>query len=302
MIAASQQPVQRLLERPATLKALCDSFAAAASTPAISSRDLALCTNSGRTSFISSLPKNMLCTCREIGGFKIRTRHQSLETLSMYLYRDTHTEEHLPDCPLSRKAEKGGKQTVGIKLFGLARFLGATVDISFATRFGAGGWALSPGFTYHPTVDETSAPAFRIMELLCVCLYVYNSGQSLPHVRRTPVEYSSSELDQFVGAALTKVVRMFGGGAAKASPLDVDSRNRTLIHYATRMVSFSPNISHTRHKALSPSSRSAVVNIHGNGPLNSWSYWLVMGFLRLHTTWREGKLKSICYSIRINWI
>jgi hypothetical protein len=85
-------------------------------------------------------------------------------------------------------------------------------------RFGAGGWSLSPNFTYHPTVDERSAPAFRIMKIIQMAAFP---------ARLDPT--ASIWWEKLIGLALTKMLALFRTG--KASPLAVDYKNQSLLHH-----------------------------------------------------------------------
>jgi hypothetical protein len=53
-----------------------------------------------------------------------------------------------------------------IKYSGLTRFFQKAVVLSFLAAHGAGGYSISPSFTYYPSVNEDTAPAFRIMQLV----------------------------------------------------------------------------------------------------------------------------------------
>ena len=88
-------------------------------------------------------------------------------------------------------------------------------------NWGMGGWSISPNVTYYPTVDETTAPAFRTLELLL---------DSLTYCNWTPPQW-----EKFVALALTKISRLFQ--SHKASPLAVDSANRSLAHMMAYCVS-----------------------------------------------------------------
>ena len=92
---------------------------------------------------------------------------------------------------------------------------------------GVGGWSISPSFTYYPTVDAETAPAFRILTLLKHAMRVIPYDDPGP---RTP-----ARLEELVALALVKLVTLFQ--TSKASPLAVDSRNKSLVHYAAEMVS-----------------------------------------------------------------
>jgi hypothetical protein len=110
---------------------------------------------------------------------------------------------------------------MGFRYTGLRRLLKSAVQISFAMQFGAGGWSISPSFTYYPTVDAKTAPAFRMVGVMHDAL-----KKSLP-----------AQWEKLTGLMLTKILKLFQTG--KAFPLAVDFQNRSLLHHLARLVSLS---------------------------------------------------------------
>lgn len=88
-----------------------------------------------------------------------------IELGHIYLSSDWETQGHWPSCPFS-KAERKSRRALSLKYNGLARMLNWVINVSFAWTSGAGGFSISPNFTYHPTVDIDSAAAFRIIGLI----------------------------------------------------------------------------------------------------------------------------------------
>ncbi len=129
--------------------------------------------------------------------------------------------QHLPGCPVARVVGTDGSRRISLKYTGFRRLLNSAVQLSFAMNWGMGGWSISPNVTYYPTVDETTAPAFRTLELLL---------DSLTYCNWTPPQW-----EKFVALALTKISRLFQ--SHKASPLAVDSANRSLAHMMAYCVS-----------------------------------------------------------------
>lgn len=161
------------------------------------------------------------CTCRP----RLLRQRENSGWGPLAFFSETTAREHLPGCPAARIAVANRSRTVGVKYTGLKRFLNAAVEFSFAMTSGGGGWSLSPNFRYYPTVDEKTAPAFRIMELIFRLQRAPWPGQGA-----TPQWH-----DEFVALALAKLVKLFKSG--RASPLAVDSLNRTLIHRWAKCVS-----------------------------------------------------------------
>lgn len=176
------------------------------------------CDETSSNDALSLLPPGLRCFCRRLGGLNRRVQRQSTRWGALSLYKSTETQQHLPGCPHWR--ETGGRfnQCVGIRFNGLAKILGAAIECSFAVRSGAGGYGISPSFTYHPTVDGKTAPAFRIWQLVFDCCYLRRS------------RLSSHEKGLFASKALARIIKLFQGKAPKASPLDVDILNHSLVH------------------------------------------------------------------------
>ncbi|KAK3897789.1 hypothetical protein C8A05DRAFT_47707 [Staphylotrichum tortipilum] len=122
---------------------------------------------------------------------------------------ETAGQKHLPGCPISQTTEQDQTRTIGLKYTGLRHLLGSVIELSLAMKSGPGSWAISPNFTYHPTVDPMTAPAFQILKSLEGSLLLW---------------------EKLVALALAKILRLFQAG--KASPLSVDSANRSLAHVA----------------------------------------------------------------------
>ena len=92
--------------------------------------------------------------------------------------------------------------------------LNSVLDLTFAWTSGAGGFSISPNFTYYPTVDTKSDPAFRIVELIDNCFFLCKAGNK----------------EAFMAACLTRLARLFN--EKKANPVAVGDRNETLMHAA----------------------------------------------------------------------
>ncbi len=144
---------------------------------------------------------------------------------------ETTGQKHLPGCPISQIAEQDQTRIIGMKYTGLRRLIGSALELSFAMKSGAGGWAISPSFTYYHTVDPNTAPEFRILGSLVESLESLMSDRSAA----TEERFSSAQWEKLVALALAKILRLFQ--ARKASPLSVDTANRSLTHVAARCVS-----------------------------------------------------------------
>lgn len=139
---------------------------------------------------------------------------------------ETVVEQHMPGCPMAGVPKVNRKKELRITYTGLKRLLNVAVNVSFSMRSGAGGLSISPSFAYRPTVDASTAPAFRMLRLL------NNASKEMlldPH-----------DWQKLVASILTKIIGLFRAG--KASPLAVDFENQSLLHYLALSVCRSPHV------------------------------------------------------------
>ncbi|KAI0111261.1 hypothetical protein GGR51DRAFT_71546 [Nemania sp. FL0031] len=102
------------------------------------------------------------CLCRS--SRKI-SHQQSRWGCFLFSSEVSSTRKHLPSCPFSQIDSQtwATKYSIGYK--GLRKLVRSGFVLSFVNKYGAGGESISRGFTYYPTVDARTAPAFRIMNL-----------------------------------------------------------------------------------------------------------------------------------------
>jgi hypothetical protein len=129
--------------------------------------------------------------------------------------------------PWTNRARK-----IRVTYTGPKRLLNAAVQVSFAMRPGAGGWSISPGFTYYPTVDASTAPAFRMVRILLRATYHLNSDAGRDR-------QALHDWQKLVALVSTRITRLFQTG--KASPLAVDFQNQSLTHHLAEVVSPLPS-------------------------------------------------------------
>ena len=171
-----------------------------------------------QTLLLSLVGATGACTCRSRRTLK----RQDFVLGHVGFSLETASQEHLPECPASRTVHTDWSRKVAFKYTGLRSILSSAVQLSFAIKSSAGNWTINPGFTYYPTVDRATAPAFQILGLLKTA--VWRKDWS-----------SSSQWEKFVALALAKILRLFQ--TRKASPFAVDSANRSLVHLAAGSVS-----------------------------------------------------------------
>lgn len=218
----------RLIAKPGNLKNICDKVTTSSSSHQNVMLPFTGFDETNPSSPLLLLPRGLRCSCRQLGGLNHRVQRQSAHWRTLSLYKFTQTQQHLPGCPHRRAAVEHVNQCVGARFSGLANILGAAIELSFSVRFGAGGYGISPSFTYQPTVDAKSAPAFRIFKLVKQRIIYWDNDRRLESLK-----------EQFALEALTRIIKLFQGKTPKASPLDVDAKNRSLIHKIAYEVGYS---------------------------------------------------------------
>ncbi|KAK0744475.1 hypothetical protein B0T21DRAFT_389806 [Apiosordaria backusii] len=228
----AQTVVHRLVSKPGALRIAADSIQAARrlsqdrTAPGTSSSyevnsHLKSASQSYEETVWSFLGASSVCRCRL---HRQRRQHSySIGDLGS-VYGATTTEySHISGCPRANAATVTQKWQAGVTFTGLGRLCQVAIQITLTAIYGAGGLSISPAFTYYPTVDKSTAPAWQILDLVsdatCYCdeqEILYGIG-----LRRW---------EAFTALALAKILFLFRNRIA--SPLDVDAANKSLIHWA----------------------------------------------------------------------
>ncbi|KAI1748981.1 hypothetical protein F4782DRAFT_338738 [Xylaria castorea] len=186
---------------------------------------------------------SLACLCRP--SRRISHYRKNWESFS-FSYGTLNTRRHLPSCPLSRIDGEKRTTTVAIEYSGLKRLLQTSFVLSFADTHGAGGRSISPSFAYYPTVDEKTAPAFRIMRsAMYMLVYMVRNG-------------SENEIGDFAKVlqhCFDNVLILYSRG--KASPMDLNSYGESIIHRAVNIID-----------PVSQSIQNYPINV--NAPTNQW--------------------------------
>lgn len=149
------------------------------------------------------------CTCNPYRVSKSRKRRLGLA----FMEQESLTGNiHAHWCPLAGFHTPSNDQwSFGISVKALRGILRAALTISMSATIGAGGFGLSPSFTYFPIREDS--PALR---LLCLLRDAFGT--------RT---WSDEEADHLIRRGIkTLQVTM---AARKWSPFDIDSRGRSLL-------------------------------------------------------------------------
>ena len=163
------------------------------------------------------------CHCRRR---RVRQRTQKRWGPILAFDESETVELHRPDCMYSHFTERGRNRQLGlaymVRIREVARW---AIAYTFSTSSGAEGCSIGPNFTYHPTVDGRTAPAFQLIRTFGASLS-YLSGNA----------QAGTEMISLCGS---RILQLFQ--AQRAHPLDVDDHNESLMHRLTNEVSIRPH-------------------------------------------------------------
>lgn len=229
----------QLMAKPAALKEVCDAVQAkrgislaAQQQPNPSNGNLSPSRHTSDQKFqamLSSLGVVTTCSCRPRRRIERKLlTHNSL--LSLFTESIT-TEQHLTGCEAGRTTGRTQKREYDLVYNGLKRILNVAIKMSFATHTGAGAWSIAPTFTYYPTVDKYSSPAFRILDIMSYACQDFSVRSSEPR----NFHRDSREWSKLMAVGLSKLNSLLRQN--KISPKVVDDENQSLAHYAAQVVS-----------------------------------------------------------------
>ncbi|EWZ97390.1 hypothetical protein FOWG_01873 [Fusarium oxysporum f. sp. lycopersici MN25] len=152
-----------------------------------------------KPSALSTIASSVLaCPCR---ARRLRTR-KTLRFGPLCLVDETTTDvTHYKDCEI-----------------GIVRLVNKAVELTLRTTGGAGGFSISPSFTYFAEVDENRSPAFRIFDIL-----MRNRLSTHWAMRNCP--------ELFFKSIIAKLQAIFNSGTAM--PTDLGPRGGSLLHRLT---------------------------------------------------------------------
>ncbi|KAK1506023.1 hypothetical protein CTAM01_03358 [Colletotrichum tamarilloi] len=226
--------------KPAALKSLCDDMKLSGKR---CNKDIAPQRPKNQRKTTSSDPSRDSETRLEVGKVCICPRPaRSFMQMQMqrgytYLSGEWESQGHWSSCPLSKMPKKQRIKAT-LKYTGVSRLLKSVIEISFALTSGAGGCSISPRFTYYPTADVNSDPAFRLINLM----------------RRSYLGRNKRSKERFFTAYLRKLAKLLE--ERRTYPTIVDDTNRTLMHHAAILVR---DLSVLYHERLSEMKAAAEI-------------------------------------------
>ena len=145
----------RLVGKPAVLRDICDAVGAEANGK-LPTMNHSTAQHAPTLSTYRRGRFACLCSHRQ------RLQRNNVIFGSLVISHERVTEEHLPGCPASQILGcRDQSEKIGLTFTGLRRLLNSAIKLSFAIPSGAGGWSLSPSFTYFPTVNAKNRPSFQ---------------------------------------------------------------------------------------------------------------------------------------------
>ena len=247
----NQQKLARLIAKPSQLKELCQI-----TDEQITSTTLNDVDHSHSNFQLNSLffekqpgdlgptePARLGCLCQ-----KRRFIHQKIATVPAWVFSSESSEvqHHLPDCPFRSCVASAKQSRWEIRFAGLRRLISCAVGLSFSTSFGAGGFSLSPNFTYYPSVNSSTAPVFRILDLLhwfLVLLPDPNPFRTCPPDQKKIEAWAESFLE-FIDLCVYNIIFLYT--REKAAPRAIDEYGRSVLHHLSRS-----QVRHLRDESMS---------------------------------------------------
>lgn len=211
----------RLVSRPSTLRAVIDETEHRENTtPDTMSVQPDPATQLSTASWMKHLRERPgACHCRRR---RVRRRTRRRWGPILAFDESESVELHRPDCMFSHSADGGRNRQLGLAyVVGIREVARWAIAYTFSTSFGAGGYSIGPSFTYHPTVDGNTAPAFQLIRTL----------KSSLDFLRGDVQAGTA----MINLCGSRILQLFQ--ARRAHPLDVDAHNDSLMHSVTSLVS-----------------------------------------------------------------
>ncbi|KAJ4040599.1 hypothetical protein NW756_010981 [Fusarium oxysporum] len=172
-----------------------------------------------KPSALSTIASSVLaCPCR---ARRLRTR-KTLRFGPLYLVDETTTDiSHYKDCEFGFVDPKYSRSRT-LRLSSIVRVINKAVELTLRTTGGAGGFSISPSFTYFAEVDENRSPAFRVFDIL-----MRNSLSTQWAMKNCP--------EPFFKSIIVKLKAIFNTGTAM--PTDLGPQGCSLLHRLTLVVS-----------------------------------------------------------------
>lgn len=159
---------------------------------------------------------------------------------SLQFYNETSSlEEHELRCGKKCFDRDTNSHTLGVAYYGLTRLLNHALILSITFTAGAGGYSISPSFRYYPTVNEKTAPAFRLVKRM----HRFINGLQLGHYPsgNPSADTCVAEYHRVFRIGIDHLSTLYRRGIS--SPADLTSNNVSILHCRAFLVRvFLPSI------------------------------------------------------------
>ncbi|KAI0415246.1 hypothetical protein F5X98DRAFT_377021 [Xylaria grammica] len=156
------------------------------------------------------------CLCR---SYRKTSYHRSSWGYFSFSFEASNIRNHLPSCPFSQFDGEMRATNFSVEYSGLKRLVQKAFVLSFVNAYGAGGRSIGPSFTYYPTVNKYTAPAFRVMMLAHDMVYQYRPGLS-----------HTEAVVKALHCCYDSIITLYS--RKKASPKDISLGGQSLMHWA----------------------------------------------------------------------
>ncbi|CVK98990.1 uncharacterized protein FPRN_03919 [Fusarium proliferatum] len=162
----------------------------------------------------------MACSCR---ARRLRTR-KTLRFGPLHFIDETTTDlAHYKDCEFSFVDTKYSRNRT-LRISSIVRLVNKALELTLRTTGGAGGFGISPSFTYFAEVDENRSPAFRVLNLLKRSSF--------------KTEWAMTNCPEFFfKSIISKLQAIFSSGTAR--PTDLSSHGFSLLHVLCFIIKYS---------------------------------------------------------------
>lgn len=178
-----------------------------------------------RASLDITKPSCLNCSCRMR---RFTHQHTAGKASWVFTIESSKIHPHLPDCPFYSPNMSVREMRWELRYSGLRRLIECAIGLSFSSSFGAGGFSVSPGFTYYPSVDSSKAPVFRILDLMYWFLW------SITGTPEEATEDLAMNWVEFIELCVANVMQLYREG--KASPKSIDSCGRSAMHHLVQIM------------------------------------------------------------------
>ncbi|KAF4874197.1 hypothetical protein CGCSCA1_v006580 [Colletotrichum siamense] len=209
---------KNMISKPSALKAICDNVSNLETINRTDGSSLVL-SETGTTEPVcreTDIQSQFRCTCnpRRI----LRRQKRSFGPVSFG--KETVTRRsHVVGCPFAIfNIHESNTWSAGITFRAFRGLVSAAVDVSLLITTGAGGFGISPSFTYFPMRERS--PAFRVVYIL---LLAFNEVQD---------KSTNEEIAELFERGIHTLKTVFTSRIS--SPFEIDINGNTLLHEASK--------------------------------------------------------------------